>query len=365
MYIVIKIKTNKQTLYKLTLDKHNNSFFFSFQTFITFEKNMEKNKSEWFRIDGLSNILRTNQALLKLFWLSIFLCSVSTCLYFLVNDVLTFAKFQVTTTYRLQSPAKAAFPTISICGIYTLNSEYYINLLEQTNTSVLKDVDAFYNFLSLESAYKNMTGKYFTQEQKISLFDWDGFVISCTFGSKECDPNNFGRFYFPYDLSCLVFNSGRDPNNSNTIPFEQVSVGGDTQSLTMELYVGLPNQISSIISSRGLLVRIMDSNEDLYKYSPSAIYISPGLATKISVKRKIYNRFNKWPYLYNECTVNKDGTLMKPLVDYSLYDYAVSTNFTYSRDSCLFYLHLFLGMSIISFELLYSSQDHNTNRTLK
>ena len=252
------------------------------------------------RIDGLSNFIRSDSIIFKIFYMLLFLCLASACLYFLVNDVLTFASFQVTTTYRLQTQTKANFPTISICSLNPLNSDYYMQLLQQTNVNVSNN-EAFYNFLSLESAYKNMTGKFLNQEQKMSLFDWDGFIISCKFGNKVCNSSHFGRLYFPYDLSCLVFNSGRHHNNINAvnaIPFQEVNIGGDAHSLTMELYVGLPNQLASIVSKRGVLVRIIESNEDLYKYSPSPINISYGLASKIGVKRNVYDRFNAWPYLY-------------------------------------------------------------------
>ena len=292
---------------------------------------MKENKLDWLRIDGLSNFLRVDFRVGKICWLFVFFGSTTACCYFIVSAVHSFAKFQVTTTYRLQTPTKAVFPTLSICNQNPLNSDYYVQLVQQTNANV-SDVNPFYNFLSLESAYKNMTGKYFSQEQKLALFDWDGFVISCTFKNKTCNSSHFRKVFFPYFLNCLQFNSRQDHNE-----FEQVSIGGDKHSLTLELYVGLPNQLASSIPKRGILVAVLNTNEDPFKNTPAPMSISPGLATKISVKRHVYNRFNAWPYLYNECTVNKDGTLMKPLVDYSLYDYAISTNLTYMFDSCVLY----------------------------
>ena len=280
----------------------------------TSKSNMEKKKTEIQRIlDDFSNFIRSDSIILKTVWMFFFLVSACACCYFIISAVLSFAKFHVTTTYRLQTPTKVVFPTITICNSNSINSNYYIHiqLLEQTNTSVLKNLDAFYNFLSLENAYKNMTGNYFSDEQKLALFDWDGFVISCTFGKRPCKPGDFRKDFFPYQLNCLVFNSDRDKkhsNDANAIPFEYVSIGGDTQSLTMELYVGLPNQISSIISHRTVYVALLNANEDPYKNTPSAISISPSLATNINLKRNVYNRFNTWPYLYNECTVNKDGS---------------------------------------------------------
>ena len=292
---------------------------------------MEEKKTEILRIDGFSNFIRSDSIILKIIWMFFFLVLACTCCYFIISAVLTFVRFHVTTTYRLQTPTKAVFPTLSICNQNPLNSDYYVQLVQQMNANV-SHVDPFYNFISLESAYKNMTGDFFSQEQKLALFDWDGFVISCTFKNKTCNSSNFRHVFFPYLLNCLQFNSRRDNNE-----FEQVSIGGEAHSLTMELYVGLPNHLASFIPKRGILVALLDTNEDPYKNTPSLISISPGLATRISARRHVYNRFNEWPYLYNECTVNNDGTVMQPLVDHSLYDFAISTNFTYTRDSCLLY----------------------------
>ena len=297
---------------------------------------MEEEKHNSLRIDGLSNFNRAKSNSLKTFWMLIFLCFASACCYFLVDGVLTFAKFRLTTTYRLHAQTRTLFPTVAICNQNTLNSDYYVQLLEQTKATILKYDEPFYNLIVLESAYKNMTGEYLSQEQKMALFDWDGFVISCTFGNRACKPTHLRKSFFPYKLNCLLFNSGRDENNA-AVQFEEVSVGGEAQSLTMELYVGLPDRIASIFTHRGASIGLFDINEDLYKNSPSPIYISPGLASKISVKRNVLARFNAWPYLYNECTLNKDDTLMQPIADSSLYDYAISTNFTYTRDSCILY----------------------------
>ena len=150
---------------------------------------MKEKKLDFLRIDGLSNFIRVDSIILKVFWLFLFSCLASVCLYFLIIVSLTFAKFQMTTTYRLQTSTKVAFPTITLC------SQYIIQLLQQTNTNVRND-EAFNNFLTLESAYKNMTGKYLNEEQKIALFDWGGFIVSCTFDGKVNPKDSFWSLLF-------------------------------------------------------------------------------------------------------------------------------------------------------------------------
>ena len=48
-------------------------------------------------------------------------------------------------------------------------------------------------------------------------------------------------------------------------------------------------------------------------------------------------QYNAWPYEYSECTVNEDGSLIKPLDDRSLFDVVLSfSNYTYTRDTCYY-----------------------------
>ena len=107
--------------------------------------------------------------------------------------------------------------------------------------------------------------------------------------------------------------------------------------LDIELYVGLPNAISPRLENRGVKVTILKNNESPFKNSPSVIYVKPGLAMKLSVERKQFKQFNQWPYLYSDCLVNEDNTLLKPLSDMSFFQKMTENSYSYSKDTCLLY----------------------------
>ena len=80
---------------------------------------------------------------------------------------------------------------------------------------------------------------------------------------------------------------------------------------------------------------IQNHTEYPYCYSMTPHRVSPRNAMSFSIQRSIYTQYNAWPYTYSECSVDEKGELMQPLVDSSLYDRLLESNFTYFRYACI------------------------------
>ena len=289
---------------------------------------------KYIRIDGLPNILLSNLFVAKFAWLFVMLFTVCFCFYLIARSVAEYVEYGVNTRVRLKSQINLTFPTVIMCSLNPLNSQYYVQLLNEANITFIPD--SYDSFLELEWFNKQKTGAYFTPDQKKAMFDFEGFVISCSFKNKPCNASQLRYAFFPWYLNCIQFNSGYD-NYENSVPISEVSFGGEKNALTLELYVGLPDELTQMLTQRGVYVFLIDTNDDPFKNSPSAMILSPGYVTRLSVKKNVYSQFNEWPYLYSTCNVNADGTLMQPIKDSTFFDHALSTNFTYSQDSCLLY----------------------------
>jgi hypothetical protein len=226
------------------------------------------------------------------------------------------------------SPLKQSFPTVMICDINSLNTEYYVQLLNEANLIDSLDPNmTFYNLMELEAFHKNTTGSYFTAEQKKAMSDLNGLVVSCTFKNKPCNRSHFTYIYDPWLLNCIQFNP--------TSQMEKVNVGGKHDSLQMELYVGLPNELSRLISKRGARVKLIEEHQCPFDMAPSPKILTPGFETQLRVIRKESTQFNAWPHVYSSCNVNRDGTLIAPIEDTTLFDATIAKNYTYSQLSCL------------------------------
>ena len=115
----------------------------------------------------------------------------------------------------------------------------------------------------------------------------------------------------------------------------QLEVSGAHNELSVELYVGLPNELTQLAQNQGIYVLINYENEDPFKVSPSPISLTPMFGHKINVVRRIFTKYNQWPYKYSECNVNENDELIAPIKDMSLFDQVRATNYAYSRESCL------------------------------
>ena len=289
-------------------------------------------KNNRIRVDGLSNSLHSD-TFNQLKWLFVLVVSTSFCCYLLVHSSVDYAKFQVATIYRIQSELKAIFPRITLCSVNPMNSDYFVQLVKNANMSEL-DSEPYQNYVKIEYYHKQTTGHYFTTEEQRSLFDFDGFVISCKFQNKPCKTDSFRQIFHPYNLNCIQFNSGFN-NNGDTVELLTAKEGGTFNELSMEFYVGIPNYLTQLIAGRGINLFIANTSEDPFKNTPSPIMLTPGIGTRINVVKNVYSQYNSWPYLYSSCNVNERDELNEPIKDESMFKRVLANNYTYAQDSCL------------------------------
>ena len=288
------------------------------------------------RIDGVPNILRAHFKIWKTVWFLIFVSSSIISCYLIVESAHEYLKYQVTTSYRLASQEGSPFPTVNICNVNALNSEFFIQKMNEANLLESIEADPIYNMIALERYHLQTTGQYLTSEEKRAMFDMEGFIISCTFRNKPCNMSDFRYLFLPYFLNCLQFNSGYD-SDGKPVKMRQLAPIRQFNELKMEFYVGLPNVISSSLVNRGIKIGILRNSESPFKNTPSLIQIKPGLGLKLSVEKKRFIQFNQCPYLYSECLVNEDNQVLKQLDDMSFINKVTENTYSYSKDSCLLY----------------------------
>ena len=78
-------------------------------------------------------------------WLFVVIVSSSFCCYLVVNSCVDYAKFQVTTSYRIHSELKTVFPRIILCSVNPMNSDYFVHLVKNANLTEGK-VKFFINY---------------------------------------------------------------------------------------------------------------------------------------------------------------------------------------------------------------------------
>ena len=313
------------------------------------------------KVDGLSNIFYTRFKIVKAAWILLMIVSLCFCCQLIVKTILEYISYKVITNYRFITETTSTFPMVTFCNQNPFNSKYYVELLQEANITAF-DVEPYAILMALEDYKSSETEFRFTIEQIRRMFDEDGFVISCTFQNKPCNPIYFRYLFHPYRKNCIQFNSGFD-SKGNVLPLLQASVGGEYNELTIELYVGLPDEIASLIPFRGAYVTIRNSSDDPFKNAPLEASVTPGFGLKFNVVRNLLTQFNDWPYTYSQCNVNKDGTLKKTIKDRTLFDFTLSTNFTYAQDSCFLYCSQYYSAEVCNCSAPWSIYQPSGYRT--
>ena len=306
---------------------------------------------KYLKVDGLAAIFDSKRYIARFLWLCVLLVFTSLCVYLIVSSINEYKQYHVTTTYRLVIEEEAVFPTITICNMNLLESQYAINTIDRMSSRIpsyiaqnrerMSILDFAQNYLAylsvmlmLENIKKATTGSYFNANDKRTFFDLNRTMLDCQFAGDACDANDFEFLYHPTYFTCYRFNSGFDSSGAR-IPLKKVNKAGLTNDrFSMQLYAGTDNLIGDYVPARGFLVLIHNATDNPKKGSPSGMFATPGTGMLINVKR--YSN-NQYTYPYSECTVSEDNELSgEPLSDSSLFDQTVlASNFSYSRSVCL------------------------------
>ena len=85
-------------------------------------------------IVALPNLFRARYSCFSVIWLTLFMGSVSVCIFLVVNSVLEFTSYAVTTTVFYGKNEKIDYPAITLCNRHSLNSEYAYEIINNLTT---------------------------------------------------------------------------------------------------------------------------------------------------------------------------------------------------------------------------------------
>ena len=292
------------------------------------------------KIDGVSNIVRSSELGLTLFWISIALASAVSCVFLILCSINEFLTFPVSTTIRLYHDQQTVFPVVTLCHRNRYWSQRAVELFAEANISF--SFDSLYMIHQLQGYEQNKTGHLLSDKRKQMLSHLDSALFKCSYGPYACNSSDFEWVWDPFFFGCYRFNSGRDANNK-PVELRRAQMAGLSSRLSLTLYAGLPDAISRVNTqdSHGFYVFI--GNQSHYPFNPfhQPMLIKPGLSAEISIEREFYEQFNVWPYKYSECRVNGDNELLGSgdslFKDTHLFDEVVSSNYSYSRSTCYIY----------------------------
>ena len=284
-------------------------------------------------LQGLSNIVRADSSLFQFVWFFFYIISSLVTVFLIGQSILKFMKCKVDANVRRNIVTQLDFPKITFCNRNPLSSDYFLDLYRKANVPLHKF--QYYMLLPLESYMRNTSGRYLTLAEKQNMTDLKGLVISCMFKNKPCPLKEDLIFiYEPYYQNCIRFNSGFD-SAGRFIGSKKVH--STSEELSIEFYVGLPNQITEFYPNKCLLVWVHDFSTNLNRMPEDEFKFTAGFDVDLKISPYVYKQFNQWPFGYSECTVDEENRLLKPLSNSSLFDRVYAEKITYSRTRCLYF----------------------------
>ena len=254
-------------------------------------------------------IFSTHHLFLKIFLIIFVLVSSGLASYTVIQSLMTYFSYGVSTTSRIIYENPTLFPKVTFCNVNTFSTEYA------------------YNFTQI----KNYDDNKLSDEEKKQLgHDLNDILLVCWFNSKPCNSTDFIWSYDKDYGNCYTFNSGFD-SNGNKIGLKQSSIAGPDFGLQVTLYVNVYEKLlndPSSVAGLGALVRVGNSSFTTYD-SNNGIFISSGANTYIVVDREFKSML---PKPYSSCEI--ESTSSKFRQDSYLYNLIRESDYIYSQQLC-------------------------------
>ena len=294
---------------------------------------------------AIIKIIQTPHIFLKLVLITCVLSSSGLAAYMVIQSILSYLAYDVTTTSRTIHEMSPLFPKITVCNLSPFTTGFALNFLKQINAQSGSQVNLFdanqtrtLNYATLRRIMTNilniavgqMNSRQFNDsDRKLLAHNFDDILISCIFNGQSCNSSDFLWSYDSYYGNCYVFNSGFD-SGGNEMALKTATSAGWFYGLQLELYANY-NQSLSLVNSlargAGILLRIENSSY-LTEQANNGVPISTGARTSVIVDREFKYTL---PNPYSSCEV--DSTSPK-VIDSDLYNLIAQSQYEYSQQMC-------------------------------
>jgi hypothetical protein len=327
---------------------------------IPLEKGMDKKKVPIFKIEPdkkesrLMDLLKDNlscemyHALLDVFdskhyvikiHLTVFLLiSYGLASYMTIELIMNYFNYGVTTSIRTIYETPSLFPKVTFCNLNQYVTKEAYEFLRSTDTDGLFSSLANLSFydrtqtiwkiiLKAGGILMNKTDDF----KKSMGHDLKDILIGCAFNYAPCSVDDFLWSYDSYYGNCYSFNSGFN-STGQPQPFKYSTLPGYSYGLELDLYVNYNENLdflNSILGGKGALIRV-DNITHVVKHTFDGISVSPGISTKIALKREFKSIL---PQPYSDCVMDQGKYNYFDTSD--LFNKIKSSPYDYTQSFCL------------------------------
>ena len=201
---------------------------------------------------GYPNIFRANLIILKIFWFICLMISLGFCVYFIVNTVMEYSKYDVNTKIEKIVKRPIEFPTVRICNLnhFLMNNsrEYIFDIYKNVFGYPVENFTHLIKYLEKEEFLPTFSALQIfhndpdisNEEKKYFGIGFNESFIKASFTDNRLNQNDFEWIYDGNYGNCYDFNSGYDFNGAQV---HLKTINWANSEFYLELFTGLPQNM--------------------------------------------------------------------------------------------------------------------------
>ena len=260
---------------------------------------------------ALIKILFTPHLILKLFLSLFVLVSTGFASFLVLQSVMTYLSYGVSTTSRTVFTTPTLFPKVTFCNLNGFTTQYAFNLT-QSGTFFATDL---------------------TDNEKKSVgHNLDDILFDCKFNLKPCGANDFTWSYDGTYGNCYTFNEFNGETNESKSNLKESSIAGPDYGLQITFYVNIYEKLLDLYGftwGLGGLIRIGNSSYSTF-YLDGGIFIPPGQSTYISIEQTMQTIL---PRPYSNCEIESNHHESSLSLS-DLFNLISESSFSFSQQFC-------------------------------
>ena len=242
-------------------------------------------------------IVLIKDIVVKIFLSLFVLVSTSLASYLVIQSIMNYFTYSVTTSSRTIYETSTLFPKVTFCNYNWLSTQYAFDLIQ------------------MKMKWSEMTSLPMDQMKKLG-HDLNDTLIECSFNSFKCNSTEFTWSYDEDYGNCYTFNSGK------TMRVKESYLGGPNFGLQLTLYVNIYEKHLKTRKGLGAVIRIGNSSYQTDN-SNNGIFVSPGYQTFIAVEREFKTMIEK---PYSNC---------ESMIDSDFYNLIARSDYAYTQQLCI------------------------------
>jgi len=256
---------------------------------------------------AIIKVFLTPYVVVKIFLILFVLGSSGLASYLVIQSIMTYFTYGVSTTSRIINETPTLFPKITFCNVNKFQTQFAFNLTHNLD----------FDGENLSNDVKKKLGH-----------NLNDILLECTFNQNKCSQTDFTWSFDPLYGNCYTFNSGFD-SNGNKIDLNESLLSDPYYGLELTLYVNVYEKLLDTITyAAGVVVRIGNSSY-LTDFGTAGVFITSGFNTFISVNREFKSIL---PKPYSNCDIDLNSASNEQNSD--LYNLIVQSNYAYSQQLC-------------------------------